>query len=496
MAKIDNILGLCRADPNAFIEFVAGYEQADLHTEFQQILSRDQDVYGEWPRNHGKTDQLIYRIAWEIGHDPNLLVKVVKANDDEASDFCSAIRSIIESEKYRRVFPNIRKDTTEWGKTSLRVQRDLLSKDATVAASGIFGNPGGRADILVADDICTLKNAIQNPAQREQVKQAWTETWIPMLKTARSKQWNVCTPWHVSDITADWRKSKNFIVFRRPCHGTRSSPWPKNWPPARLLAMKEKIGNIAYARAYELVPLTGQEIVFPQDVLIQHQYFRNNLPTVGKVVACLDLAFTEKNQPRKTKKADPDWSVIMLGLITPSGEVFPFKCWRDQVTFPDFIKAWRAIADQYPIEIVTGDDNGPLKGINQQIQASVPGLNYRMLTRSTDKHSRAIEQQHKVLSGRFRLPCNEYGEVLGEFQAVLDEMSSFPVGSHDDTVDCAVDMLSLASTATPATSSTDNRINVYSTADIIDEGGKFEQQIIEMLEDGDPEVRDMFLRGG
>ena len=54
-------------------------------------------------------------------------------------------------------------------------------RDPSVQASGIFGRTGGRADIIWLDDVCDLRNAVLQPALRQQVKESVANIWLPML---------------------------------------------------------------------------------------------------------------------------------------------------------------------------------------------------------------------------------------------------------------------------------------------------------------------------
>jgi len=85
--------------------------------------------------------------------------------------------------------------------------------------------------------------------------------------------------------------------------------------------------------------------------------------------------------------------------------------------------------------------NGPQRGLVQQMQTdcSVP---IRPLNRDKDKITRASERQGFVESGKLHLPEAD-GTVRSDFRVVFDEMTTFPVGGHDDTVDAVIDLIEL-----------------------------------------------------
>jgi phage terminase large subunit-like protein len=74
------------------------------------------------------------------------------------------------------------------------------------------------------------------------------------------------------------------------------------------------------------------------------------------------------------------------------------------------------------------------------------------VTRTADKHLRAAAAQPFVEQGKLLFPQNHDGQVHADFRSTLDEMLAFPAGSHDDTVDCVVDLCTAASSGTVVTS--------------------------------------------
>lgn len=469
------VLALARRDPNVYIEFVSGYQQGRIHEEMQADFFK-RSTYHEWPRGHGKTDQSIYRDAWEIGNNPDLLIKVCKANKDEARDYVSGVKAVMESDEHKLVFPDMVPDPNQWGTMALRVRRKSLSKDPSIKAVGIFGNPGGRADIMRFDDICTLKNSVQNPVQREQVKEFYASTWLPMVKKG-GRIHRICTPWHIDDITRNWRESRKILTRRYPCIGTLKSPWPEYWTPEMLEERREEFGEIAYSRAYLLVPVTGDELVFRRDELESAFYplsDRRHLSgrLKGRIVCAIDLAFTEKEQPHKSKKADPDYSVILIGFLADDGTTYILDGFRGQVRFSEFKKIVRQKTQKWNIEYGVIEEVGYQKELNDQLQADT-GLRLRRLPRTQDKHARATTQQPTVQAGLLRFPAQN-SEVLPIFAPFIDELCDFPLGNHDDAVDATVDLMGEARKLETRTKRT---FSVYRHQDIMDMHERWEAKI-------------------
>jgi len=432
----------CRQSPNVFADCVMGFKQGDMHKRMQRHLSDHCNCYVEYPRGHGKTAQMTLRVAWEIGNDPTVRIKYIQQSDVEAKKTTGLIKAIIEGDFFKMVFPEIEPDMDNWCKADFKIKTPKYQRDATCEAKPIFGRAGGRADILIADDICDLRNAIQQAALRDQVKEFWNTNWLPMRDFTRDEKprtWKVGTCYHADDITADWRRMHrdDGALLRLPVVGFKS-PWSEMISEEELEAIRKEIGPFAFARSYELQPVTSDLIVFSPEWIRDSIYLtipdwqRDN----GVMVAAIDFAFTVKKQD-----GDPDWSVCIIAWKDRKGELWLKDIIRQRSTFPDFARVATKAMEAAGVVQAVAEANGPQRGLVQQMQTdcSVP---IRPLNRDKDKITRASERQGFVESGKLHLPEAD-GTVRSDFRVVFDEMTTFPVGGHDDTVDAVIDLIEL-----------------------------------------------------
>ncbi|HCX87927.1 MAG TPA: hypothetical protein DG761_07865, partial [Gammaproteobacteria bacterium] len=432
-------MALAGQSPNLFAAYVMGFDQGRLHYEMQRHLTQHDNCYIEFPRGHGKTAQMVLRVAWEVGRDPSVRIKYVQQSDTESKKTTGLIKSVIESDAYARVFPEIRPDEECWGKSEFKIVTERWQRDATVEAKSIFGRAGGRADILVADDVCDLRNSIQQAALREQVKEFWTTNWLPMrdfTKDRHPRTWKVGTCYHADDITADWRRQHESDdgLLRLPVEGFRS-PWPEAVSEEELALIRAEVGPFAFARSYELLPVTSDLIVFNGDWLRDSLY--TEIPDWesknGIMCAAIDFAFSEKKQD-----GDPDWSVCLIAWKDRKGQLWLKDMVRQRSTFPDFCRVALDRMRTLGVAQAVAEANGPQMGLVQQMQQDAPCA-IRPLNRDKDKITRASERQGFVEAHRLHLPADEgssgHGQVRPDFRVVWDELTTFPVGGHDDTVD-------------------------------------------------------------
>lgn len=206
---------LARTDVNAFIERIVTdnrtggpVRQGEIHKSWQRHIGRCQElerfcgILAPW--GHGKTEQVaIARSLFELGKNPNLRVKIVTNTPEFAQARLQTCQKYIkESRIFRQVFPGIQPaHESDWNKHKLVVQRDTYSEDGSIEAYGVLQTAtGGRADLLIFDDIVDLNNAILNPAMRPKVVEAFHNVWLPRLEPGGFAIY-IATRWHLEDVT-------------------------------------------------------------------------------------------------------------------------------------------------------------------------------------------------------------------------------------------------------------------------------------------------------
>jgi predicted phage terminase large subunit-like protein len=436
-----------RENPVAFIALSIGKPVSALQRELLSHALGHHSWYAELPRGHAKTSTLTYLCAWWLGKRPSTRFKLIGSNDDAAAATSRFLREVIRSPLYQTVFPHVKlkpgEDTVmAWSVTAPGLP---ARRDPSVQASGIFGRTGGRADVLWPDDICDLRNAVLQPALREQVKEALANIWLPMLDPSAAhpgRIWRTATPFHTDDVTADWRKECQSAgtLLRRPCTGTES-PWPEVFTPDLLERNRRAMGPMAYARAYELVPLSSDLLVFRPEWMRYHAI--GEIPSGARTVAAIDWGYGRKRQERD----DPDYSVCIVGEVDANRTLYLTDILRVREAFPDFARMARELVERRGCAMVLAEANGPQKGVFDQFRSStrcpvVP------VERGADKHLRAAGAQPFIEQGKLSFPQTQDGQVSNAFRPVVDELLSFPAGAHDDTVDVVVDLCNAAASGT------------------------------------------------
>lgn len=150
------------------------------------------------PFGSGKSSSLaVPLMAHLIGQDQNTRIKIVTNDDDTASDRLNAIRKMIRSRVYQQVFPKVKQGDI-WTGHKLYVNRVGHSIDPTVHARGVLTTGiGGRADVMLFDDVVDQKNST-DALQRRRVHSLIEQTWLSRLEPD-GHALLVGTCWHQDD---------------------------------------------------------------------------------------------------------------------------------------------------------------------------------------------------------------------------------------------------------------------------------------------------------
>jgi hypothetical protein len=169
------------------------------------------------------TTQIINRLVWLIGRNPDIRIVVAsatKGGESTCRKIAQQVRSLIsDSPEVRKVFPHLHK-ALPWEVSRFRVRRSTFAeKDYTlqIAAPGNnFTNliTGARVDLLVYDDLYDLK-AVASARDRKRLMK-----WLTTMEERLMPDGRIilaANPWHPRDPWHEYERD----MIRRP----GESPW-------------------------------------------------------------------------------------------------------------------------------------------------------------------------------------------------------------------------------------------------------------------------------
>jgi predicted phage terminase large subunit-like protein len=416
--SIDVFVQVCFTDPSG-----RPLRQAAVHRELQAFLSAHRHCLVELPRDHGKSTQVCARLVWELGHNPGLRVQLVCGSDALAAERGRFVRrAIAANPRVREVFPDLRPGHP-WSDVRLTVIRPADVIGPSLTAIGVeAASTGARADLLVCDDIVDVK-ALVSRAERDRVKDHFRNNLMNLLEPD-GRFWGLCTPWHRDDLNAELKRTAAYPLFRRAIGADLEPVWPERWPREALAARRDEVGPVAFARGYRLVPLADADTMIPRATV----QFWDTPAEFDRVILSVD--------PALSTNARADRSALVV-LAKCGNEVRCLYAIARRVAAPELVALIAEVDAKWRADTILFETNGAFRGIcDLMTRQSAFGPKVREVTQSKDKGSRVAAFSVPVAKGAFRLRGS--GGVVDPLQQeLLDEMTTFPVGEHDDLLDAA-----------------------------------------------------------
>jgi len=224
--KQEKLLRRARKDPDLFNEMVIKdaktgkfIREAEIHRSWNRHI--------EWcwerglkagilaPWGSGKsTIAIVGRALHLIGQDPGVRIKIVCNADDIASGRVSTVKQYIEySKEYQAIFPNVKPDYNVWATQKCSVIRPVASPDATLTAHSIMSTGiGGRADVLLFDDVIDARNSIIEVKRQPIITENYFNTWLSRLEND-GRVIYIATRWTMTDLTSVLLKSIDYAFL-------------------------------------------------------------------------------------------------------------------------------------------------------------------------------------------------------------------------------------------------------------------------------------------
>jgi len=463
-AKIER----ARRDPVYFGHYCFRNERGEpwiigdpLHYEWQRFIP----LKGPWQgvilgfRESMKTSQIGFcRVLWELGHNPNLRVKYVTCNDDKARDHLRWVKENIESnERLHAVFPDLRPGSKrDWlaNKIVIASREPGLVRDVSLEVSGITSNAsGGRADLMIFDDIIDYKTVIMQPRMHEAIVGHFRNTWLAQGAAGR-RIVVIGIPTTSDDLLAQLAQDPAWHTFAKPAYiehpdGTLEATFPQYWPLERLLEQRAAIGDRAFRRQFLLQAISPDERYFSQEginrCLCNWEIGANvnpDWPRYGGV----DIAQSLK------KKAS--YTVIFIIAVEPgTGRRHPVEILRAKLRPGEVKQAVVQLARQHNVQRMLVENNAMQEAVVQWCQemaADIPVYGHFTGSNKWDPEVGVPRLVSQIENGAWVIPLSaEHRNLVSKMHQHLDvdmdnvhcpvcawklEMEQFPLGPTADTI--------------------------------------------------------------
>ena len=346
-------------------------------------------------------------------------------------------RNLLLSEKYKELFPETQLNPYDSSASHWK----LFGRNGEVFACGLGGSMAGQGYMLgIVDDYCRNRADAESPVMRERMWNSFTNDFLTR-RAPRSITIITATPWHIDDIIGRIEKQMKedpyfpkFEIIIIPAFDEEYDQgvlFPERFSVAWYNEQKSALGTYGTASLLQCRPTAQGGNILKVDNIKKVPL--TQFPDL-KYARIWDLAHTEKERA----SSDPDWtSGTLLSFRRKLGAPRQFELWVKDV------KRFRLDAPKRDNQIlnITASD-GPYTEV--AIESSLDSKDAYKTLQNILLGQRVVKsiktKGDKVVRATPLEPIFEAGDVYVPEGATwlnswIDELQSFPSGSHDDQVD-------------------------------------------------------------
>jgi predicted phage terminase large subunit-like protein len=419
---------------HVYENFIEGPHHRIIAEKLEQVAQgKIKRLIINMPPRHSKSEFASFLMpAWFLGRNPKLKIIQATHNTELAVRFGRKVRDLIDDPQYKEIFPNtnLKEDNKGAGKWG-------TEKGGEYFAAGVGAAVTGRgADLFIIDDPHSEQDALSDTAFDHAYE--WYTSGPRQRLQPGGAIIVVMTRWGKKDLTGRLISSQSadpmadqWEVVEFPALLPSGNPlWPEFWDKDALLSIKASLPLQKWSAQWQQQPTSAG------GAIVQKEWWRtwekDDIPSVKYIIQAYDTAFS--------KKESADYSAITTWGIfeneeTGKDNLILMDAQRGRWSFPE-LKEVAFEEHQYwepDMVIVEAKATGrPL--IDEMRSRGIPALGFSPGRRAGGGGVDKTTRMHMVS------PLFEAGLVWAPqdkrfSEAVIDEVSSFPNGDHDDYCD-------------------------------------------------------------
>jgi hypothetical protein len=319
------------------------------------------------------------------------------------------------------------------------VVREGFSKDASVEAHGVLSaGVGGRADLLICDDVCDQRTAVLQPTMREQVKRIFYETWLNQLGP-EGRALYIATVWHPADLTVELRDSGHWTTWWKGARDelTGELLWPETWTEEALRQREAEIGSRAFARQFLLQAVSDEERLFSQAGL---QRCRDTRYEVGRLIPPEGWPIFMGVDLAASVRGTGSFNVLFVLAVNPEGRRLPAEIRRFQGRLSEVVTMIVQTAQRWKPEKIVVENNAFQQAVLDLVRREDPRLpvvGYRTGAEKADEQVGLPALAAAIDAGEWMLPAGGLphgGGCACAYCAWQREVQLYPAAEHADTI--------------------------------------------------------------
>lgn len=405
------------------------------------------------PRGWYKTSLVsIAYPMWRACLDSNIRVVLIQNTHTNALSKLGVISRHFETNQLlRALFPEVLPDKNcTWVKDKLELKRETPSDVATFEAAGISTQTVSRHyDIVIEDDTVapdTSDMGEENIAPtKEQIEQAigFHKYMVPPLFVDIKDGENIVvgTRWFEHDLLSHIeQKEPSFTSYTRAVREndvgqsdeSGDITFPEQFPAHELDTLRERMGPYMFSCLYLNKPIRTGDMIFHPEWFHYYEEPPRDFVTYTSVDPAGD--------PEDTK-GEPDYNVVATcGKDLITGRIFLLDYYRAKCSVSELVDAFFRQTDAWKplrcaIETVAYQKT-LLYILREQMKARSKHVNIEGITWGRkSKNARIMGLQPLLSAGKLL--------IRKHHQEFVREALAFPLGKHDDLIDCVSMQLGL-----------------------------------------------------
>lgn len=257
MVTREQILNLIWDDPAEIAHWLGYQDMTDLHSRWiHDFLFLDEDQTLMAHRGSYKTSALSIFFALHTVIKPNETLMYMRKTDQNVADICKQTQNILMSGAFQKMAQVIYGHGIQFKRaTQSEIDTNLhqgVSGTAQISGFGINASITGRhADIVVTDDIVTLKDRVSN-AEREHTRAIYQE--LVNVRNRGGRFINTGTKWAKEDAFDLMTKRNQAKIYT--CYDTGLIT------PEKLSEIRDSMTPSLFAANYELKIIADENALF------------------------------------------------------------------------------------------------------------------------------------------------------------------------------------------------------------------------------------------
>ena len=369
--------------------------------------------------------------AWFLGRNPTKQIISASYSGDLASGFGRDVRNVVDSARYRAIFPDI-----ALAADSQAANRWHTEQGGIYVASGVGGTIGGRgADLFIIDDPIRGREEADSETIRNKLWEWYQSVVYTRQMFDDPRIIIMMTRWHEDDLVGrllelEQRGGDVWTRLHLPAiksvNGIDHALWPSKFPLKRLARIKSNVGPREWTAQYQQQPRPDEGAYFQKGWF--DSYSRESVPDAKTSLAIFgasDYALTADGG---------DYTVHCVFGVDARNDIWLLDWYRHQVEALEGVEAWLLLAAKWkPLRwfdesIAITKSLGPLRDrLKREHHVT---CTHELITPTHDKATRARSIQARSQQGAVHIPYYEPWS-----NDLINELLSFPTGKNDDQVD-------------------------------------------------------------